>query len=107
MSCRRRPRRVQDAKQLLAIPAYSSCSLRRLRDGLRNLQRVEQLLHRIGRLLQRGLLLGGQRDLDDLLDAVLAELHRYADVEIVEAVLAGEIGSAGEDLALVFEDRFD
>src|SRR5947199_987980 len=39
-----------------------------------NLQRIEQLPNRVRRFLQRGAFLLSQRDLDDLLDAVAAEL---------------------------------
>src|SRR4051812_9921333 len=43
-----------------------------------NLQRIEQLPHRVRRFLERGLLLLGERDLDDLFDAVSTEFHRDA-----------------------------
>src|SRR3954453_19286874 len=72
-----------------------------------NLQRIEQLPNRIGRFLERGAFVLRQRDLDDLLDPVSPELHRNADVEVVEAVLAGQIRGTGEDLAFVFQDRLD
>src|SRR4051795_11328368 len=72
-----------------------------------NFQRIEQLPHRVRRLLERSLLLLGERDLDDLLNPVAAELHGDADVEVVEAVLAGQIRGARKDFAFVFQDRFD
>ena len=46
-------------------------------------------------------------ELDDLLDAACAELHRHADVEAVDAVLALEIRGAGQDPLLVEHDRVD
>ena len=50
--------------------------------------RVDQLSHRVGGAVQVGALLLGQVDLDDLLDTVLAELHRYTDEQPVDPVLA-------------------
>src|ERR1035438_9653658 len=55
---------------------------------------ADQLLHRVGALLQGGLLFRGQLDLDDLLDAVRAQLARYADEQPVDTVFAFEIGGA-------------
>ena len=66
-----------------------------------------QLLHGIGALLQRGLLLRGELDLNDLLDAFGAKLHRNANVQASDAILAIEIRGAGENLLLVFQNRFD
>src|SRR3954465_8288854 len=67
-------------------------------ERLLNLQLLEELLHRVCRLLQCGALLIGQLDLDDLLDAVAAELDRHAHVKIVEPVFALQVCGAGEDL---------
>ena len=50
---------------------------------------------------------GSQFDFDDLLDALGAEFHGHADVEAVNAVLAVEVGGAGQNLLLVFQDRLD
>jgi hypothetical protein len=50
---------------------------------------------------------GRERDLDDLLHAARAELHRHADEEIVDAVLALQEHRARQDLLLVLEDRLD
>ena len=43
-------------------------------------------------------------DLDDPLDAAGAEHARHADVEIVDAVLAGEMRGAGQDALLVLQE---
>ena len=42
-------------------------------------------------------------DLDDLLHAVGADHHRHADVHVLHAVLAVEVGGAGQHAALVLE----
>src|SRR6185437_16467457 len=57
--------------------------------------------------MESGLLFGSEFDLDDLLEAPGAELARNANVEAVDAVLALEVCSAGENLLLVLEDGFD
>ena len=49
---------------------------------------VNQLTDRIGGAAERGLLVFGQVELDDLLDAVRAEPNRDADVQAVDAILA-------------------
>ena len=58
-------------------------------------------------LLKRGLLVGGQLDLDDLLDAVGAQLHGHADEQVVDAVLALQEHRARHDLLLILQDRLD
>src|ERR1035437_6242115 len=65
---------------------------------------AHQLLHRVGALLQGGLLFRGQLDLDDLLDAVRAQLAGHANEQAVDTVLAFEIGGARHDLLLVLKD---
>ena len=55
------------------------------------------------RLVEHGLLVGVQLDLDDLLDAAFADDHRHADIEILDAVLAGQVRGAGQQAALVLE----
>ena len=47
-----------------------------------------QLLHRCRALLQPGLLFRSQLDLDDLLNALRAQLHWHPDVESADPVLA-------------------
>ena len=70
------------------------------------LQHVHQFLHGGGALLQAGLLLGGQFQLVDLLDAARAQLHGHADEQAVDAVLAFQIRGAGQHLLLIPEDGF-
>jgi hypothetical protein len=57
--------------------------------------------------VQGGLLFGRELDLDDLFDALGAELARNADEETADAVLALQVRSAREDLLLILEDGFD
>src|SRR5260221_3745645 len=73
----------------------------------RRLQLVEQFLNRGRRLVERCLLVRRQGDVDDLFDAVAAELYRHADVEVLQPVFALQVRGAGEDLALVLQDGFD
>src|SRR4026207_239114 len=75
--------------------------------GPLELQLLDELAYRRRRLVEGGLLLGGELDLDDLLDAGPAELDRHAHVEPLGPVLAVEIGGAGQDLLLVLEDGLD
>ena len=42
-------------------------------------------------------------DLDDALDAAGADHHRHADIDALDAVLAREIGGAGQHALLVLE----
>ena len=58
-------------------------------------------------LLERLALVVGELELDDLLDPAGAELHRHADVEAVDPVLALEQRRARQDALLVEEDRVD
>ena len=50
-----------------------------------------------------GLLVRVHLDLDHLLDAACADDHRHADIEVVDPVLAGQVGGAGQQPALVLE----
>jgi hypothetical protein len=68
---------------------------------------VGQRLHCRRRFVQQLLLRGRQRDLDDLLHALGAELHRYADEQVVDPVLALQVDRAGVDLLLVLQDALD
>src|ERR1700760_4620299 len=54
-----------------------------------------------GRFIELGLLAGIHLDFDDPLDAVGADDHRNTDIEVLHAVLAGEIGGAGQNALLV------
>src|SRR5436190_14879157 len=60
-------------------------------------EHADDFAHRVGRFLQLCLLVFRQLELDDLLDAGGAELHRHAHVETVDAVLALQKGRAGQD----------
>src|SRR5574341_159510 len=71
------------------------------------LELLHELAHGGGRLLERRLLVRRERDLDDLLDARAAELHRHADVEPLHPVLAVQVRRARQDLLLVLEDRLE
>src|SRR5262245_63010892 len=62
---------------------------------------VDQPAHRVGRLLEHRPLGAVELDLDDALDALRAEHDRHADIEILHAVLAVEIGGAGQHALLV------
>ena len=64
---------------------------------------LDQPLHRLHRLLEHRPLRRIEVDLDDLLDAVGADHHRHADVHALHAVLAVEVGGAGQHAALVLE----
>src|SRR5262245_7562494 len=65
------------------------------------LELLHQLAHRPSRLLEGGVLLRGQLDLDDLLDPGPAELNRDTDVESLHAVGAVHVRGARHDLLLV------
>src|SRR3990172_10793729 len=68
---------------------------------------VDELAHRRGRLIEGGLLVGGQLDLDDRCDAHPTELDRHAHEEPIHAVLALEVSRAGQDLVPITQDRVD
>src|SRR4051812_773308 len=70
-----------------------------------DIEYIDQLLNRSGRLLKRRTLIVGEVDLDDLLDSILAKLDRYANKEVADAVLALEENSTGQDLFLILQDR--
>src|SRR5690349_19164888 len=65
--------------------------------------RVHELLHGGRRLLQLLLLVRVEVEVDDLLHALLAEPHRHAHEEVVDAELALAERGAGEH-ALLVED---
>src|SRR5690349_4637773 len=65
----------------------------------------DHLAHRRGRLVEHRLLLGGQLDRHDLLDAASADHDRHAQVEILVAVLAIEVRGARQQALLVLEVR--
>src|SRR3972149_3763780 len=65
---------------------------------------VDQLAHGGGGAVERGLLGLGQLDLDDLFDALPAQLDRHAHEEALGAVLALQQRGAGEHGLRVAED---
>src|SRR5690349_8193232 len=74
----------------------ASCRLIARREHLRG--RLDQLLRVVGRPGERPLLVVGEADLDDLLDAAATDADRHADVETAEPVLALEVRGARQDL---------
>src|SRR5216683_7233058 len=68
------------------------------------LDHVHELLDCRRRLPERGVFLGGQPDLDDLLDPTTAELDGDTDEQIADAVLTLEVDRAWKDLLLVLQD---
>src|SRR5688572_3411921 len=68
---------------------------------------VDQFFYGAGRLIERGLFVGRQLDLDNLLDALRAQLDRHADEQVVHTVLALQEDRARHDLLLILQDRFD
>src|ERR1041384_3096502 len=68
-------------------------------------QLVDELADRGGRLVEGGLLVLLQLDLDDLLDPVAPELDRPPDVEALGPLRPVQVRGAGQDLLLVLEDR--
>jgi hypothetical protein len=59
----------------------------------------EQLFHCIDADREVRLGFRVQLDLDDLLDAAGANHARHADIEVVDAILAGQVRGAGQDAA--------
>src|SRR5579862_1052099 len=70
-------------------------------------QDADDLTDGLGARPQRGALVIGEVELDDLLDALRAELHRHAHVQAVDAVLALEVRRARKHALLVQHDRVD
>src|SRR5439155_3045080 len=64
-----------------------------------------QLPHRRGGAVERRRLLGGELDLDDLLEPPRPQARRHAEEQIAVAVLAVQVDGAGEDPVLVEQDR--
>jgi len=57
-----------------------------------------------GAFVEGGFFFRGELDFDDLLEAFRAQLAGDADEQAVDAVLAFEVGGAGENLLFVFQD---
>src|SRR3546814_8661677 len=67
---------------------------------------LEQFLDRVDRNLQARLVGTVEFDLDDLLDAARADLHRHAHIQAIDAIFAVDIGGAGQDALLVAQIGF-
>src|SRR5713101_2239723 len=64
-----------------------------------------QLPHRRGGAVERRLLIGGELDLDDLLEAPGSQARRYAEEQIAVAILPVQGDGARQDPVLVEQDR--
>src|SRR6267143_3033534 len=84
--------------------ASTATALRRAGSRCRarlQLDLVHRLLHRLEGLLEHGLLVGGELDLQDLLHPAGPDRHRHAHVVAVDPVLALQQGGAGKHALLV------
>src|SRR5262249_3078698 len=77
-----------------------------LRPGLDLLRRLDETAHRAHGFVEHRLFLWVERDLDDALDALGADPHGPADIEVLDAVLPGEPSGAGQHALLVAEIGF-
>jgi len=68
---------------------------------------ADQLLDGVGRALKGGALIVGELELDDLLGALCSQLHRDADEETLDPVLALEPDGAGQNLLAVEHNGID
>src|SRR5712691_3482441 len=68
---------------------------------------ADELFDGVGGALERGTLVLGEIELDDLLRTARSELDRDADEEALDAILALESDRAGQDLLAVEHDRVD
>ena len=94
----------------LSMTAASVLAVQRARlpsTATRLLHRGDKFFDRVDALLKIGLLLRGQLQLDDPLDAAGAQNDRHADIIAADAVLLVAIGGAGNQPLLVANDRFD
>src|SRR5450759_1723181 len=66
------------------------------RPGSKSLRGFDQLAHGLGRVVEHLLLAGVEGDLDDLFHALAAQDDGHADVEVAIAVLAAQVGRAGD-----------
>src|SRR5258705_7439463 len=69
------------------------------------LQQREVLADGVGRIRERLHVGVGELELDDLLDALLPQHARHAEVDVLLSVLAREPGGARQQAALVAQDR--
>src|SRR3984893_3556138 len=90
----------------LGLAGPSPASTRAIRSRLDVDHRYE-FLHGGDALVELCFLIRSEFDLDDLLDPLSSEFYRHADEETMDAILSIEVGGAGENLFLVFEDGLD
>src|SRR3977135_1193356 len=62
---------------------------------------VYQPAHRLDRFVEARLLVALEVELDDALDAAAADHHRHPNIEVLDAVLAGQPGGARQHSLLV------
>src|SRR5436190_17749595 len=62
---------------------------------------VDQPPHRLNRRVEARLLVALEVELDYALDPAAADHHRHADIEVLDPVLAGQPGGAGQHPLLV------
>src|SRR5712692_8466140 len=62
---------------------------------------VDQPPDRLDRFVELGFLVAVEADLDDTLDPAGADHHRHPDIEVLDAVLPGQPGGAGQHPLLV------
>src|SRR5206468_9658637 len=67
---------------------------------------VDQTLNGPNRLVESFAVLAGQLDLDDTLDTLRADDDGHADIHVLHAVFAVEIGGAGQHALLVLQVAF-
>src|SRR5690606_29796365 len=86
------------------IPACAGMTLVRLRQLRRDfLAGFDEAFNGADRLFE-GLLFGGvERDLDDLFNATGTDDNRNADIGVLDAIFAVEIGGGGQNALLVLE----
>src|SRR6202040_3398827 len=67
---------------------------------------LDQRFHRAHRLLEHAALGAVELDLDDALDALAADHHRHADIEVLDAIFAIEPGGGRQHALLVAQIAF-
>src|ERR671913_1259251 len=75
--------------------------------GAKARHRVDEILHGCRGILERGKLLFGQREFDDLSHSLPPQLNRHADEQTVDSVLTLKVDTAGQHAPLVKQDRVD
>src|SRR5438270_9852838 len=94
-----RPTKNKALKRLIAFLTLSETSPES--------KNCHEFLHRIRRLLQRRIFLRRQFNLNDFFHSLDAQLHRYANKQSFNSVLAFEIHRARQNLLLALQNRLD